>query len=420
MRKDRIFWLLAVAVIGVMSSCEKEQFDKKKYNEFVDYEFMIDNMDRSHNWSLTHSDTVNIITPSTVNTVQILTGTPYGGNEVEICAEGVCYGNKATLAYTIPNTQNKLYLAAISSTGEYLGVTPFDYGTKSIDLTSQQLYTGSNLKEPIPQTFTYLFEENFPEPGDFDYNDVVLRIGKSYTESSYQVVLTVKLDAAGAAKQNGAAIHLAGIKYDEVAKVEIVFGEQMDKDYPMPRRYIGSDKLLVKGRNGEAIVNLFEDAHWALLKSSETNGSILRMKINTMHNDVENQGITVDPISTTYCITFKDRSVARGLTFDHIDPFILEEYNGSVWEVHTYAYKFNDVLKDIFRGNQDAYDNHVSWCVVVPQKDFRYAIEGMPLSTFSSQSGEVFGPYDDFSKWMKNHFAYNDWYKNISHMQFVY
>ena len=420
MRHCKYTWLLVATLLGIITSCEKEQFDKEAYNDYVDYEFMIDNMDRSHDWNLTKSDTITIIAPATIKAVQILTGTPYGGNEVEIAAEGVCYGDETTLAYTIPSIQTKLYLAALSPDGKYLGVTPFDFKTKSIDLTTQQLYIGTNLKEPIPQTFTYLYEEDFPLPGDFDYNDIVLRISKDYTESSYQVVLTVKMDAVGAAKQIAGGIHLAGIQYDDVAKVEIISGEQMDKNYPMPRRYISSEEPLMRGRNGEAVVNLFEDAHWVLLKNKNTNGSITRMRVNTSHTEIENQMTTATSVTTTYCITFKTREMARGLTFDRIDPFILEEYNGSVWEVHTYAYKFNDVLKDIFRGNQSAYDNHVSWCVVVPEKDFRYPIEGMSLGTYNSKSGEVFGPYSNFSNWMQNHFAYNDWYKNATRPQLLY
>ena len=131
MRHCKYTWLLVATLLGIITSCEKEQFDKEAYNEYVDYEFMIDNMDRSHDWNLTKSDTITIIAPATIKAVQILTGTPYGGNEVEIAAEGVCYGDETTLAYTIPSIQTKLYLAALSPDGKYLGVTPFDFKTKS-------------------------------------------------------------------------------------------------------------------------------------------------------------------------------------------------------------------------------------------------------------------------------------------------
>ncbi len=419
MKKYFLFISTALILLG-MNSCEKEQFDKELYNEYVDYEFMVDYMDPTHEWNLMKSDTLTVITPNNVQSIQILTENNYTSTEAEIAAEGICYGSETTLAYTIPIVQNTVYLAAISTNGNYIGVVPFNYGTKELDLTTTSLQSYGSPNQPTNQTFTYLFEEDFPLPGDFDYNDVVLRISKGYKNASYQVELHVKLEAAGASKKIAGAIHLGGIKYDDVKQVDITFGGQMDKDYPLARNYIGSENTLIKGRNGEAVINLFEDVHWALLRNSDTNGNITRLKLNTSHTDVENQSALVYPLTATYCITFYSREVARSLTFDRIDPFILEEYNGGVWEVHTYKYKFNDVLKNIFRGNQDAYDNHVSWCVVVPEKDFRYPIEGMSLGTYSKQSGEVFGPYHSFAYWMQNQKNYNDWYKIISSPQLLY
>lgn len=420
MTQKKLLTLMAAGLLAGLSACEKEQFDKQRYNEYVDYEFMIDNMDMSHQWQLTHSDTLTVKTSDAVHKVQILTDNPINTTNVEVAAEAVCYGNEAVLAYTIPNTQSTVYLSAIATNGNFLGIRKLTFGTKELDLTDIQQTEGSNINITTPQTFTYLYEENFPEPGDFDYNDLVLRVGKGYTESSYDLLLTVTVAAAGAVKQIAAGINLGGVSYDEVSKVEIVGGDIMDKDYPLPRRIMGSSDLLLRGRNGEAVINLFEDAHWVLLSGSDTNGSITRMLLNTVRGETEFRSASVSPVSRAYRITFRHRETARLLSFDQIDPFILEEYNGSVWEVHTYPYKFNDVLKDIFRGNQSAYDNHVSWCIVVPQKDFRYPIEGMSLGTYNKENGEVFGPYPDFANWMKNHFSYNNWYTNATHPQLLY
>lgn len=411
--------IFAIAMLAI-TSCETEKFDQEAYNEFVDYEFMVDNMDRQHDWKLTKSSAITIDVSGDIDYVQVLTDNIYTSTKAEIAAQGVCYDNTATLSYCIPITQNQLWLAAVGMDGRYKGVVPFNYGTPYIDLKQQTLQNEGRYTLPTPQTFSYLYEEDFPLPGDFDYNDIVMRVSKGYGDVSYQVYLTVKLEAVGASKHIAAAINLGGITYDEVKSVEIVNGEKLDEGYPLTRGFITSNDLLLKGRNNEAIVNLFEDAHWTLLKSKTSDGSIARMRINTVHGESEFFSTTADPVSVTYCITFKSREIARKLTFDNIDPFILEEYNGAIWEVHTYYYKFNDVLKDIFHGNESAYDNHVSWCVTVPQADFRYPVEAMAIGTYSKETQAVFGPYDGFAYWMQNHNSNQDWYLNPTRPNLLY
>ena len=59
------------------------------------------------------------------------------------------------------------------------------------------------------------------------------------------------------------------------------------------------------------------------------------------------------------------------LSFDQIDPFLVQDYNGCMWEIHTYRFKFAEVLKSVFNGKADFYDNHISWGVVIPKGDFR-------------------------------------------------
>ncbi len=420
MHRKTLILLLGSILTLTVASCKKELFDPDAYNEYVDYQFMIDNMDRTHDWKLTKHSTITVTTPDNVRSVQVLTANPHVSALSEIAADGICYGNTATLSYSVPSGQTELFLAALSFSGNYMGVVPFSYGTTTLDLNAQPLQTAGMLANPTPQTFTYLYEANFPEPGDFDYNDCVLRVNKSYTDASNQVLLTVTLSALGTQKQVAAAIHLGGFKYDDILSVEIVNGEQMDKDYPFSRRMTGSDDPLVKGRNDEAVINLFEDGHWVLTKEKLSNGSIERRVLNTTRSQNETYSSLAAPVTTTYCISFKSRELARQLTFENIDPFILEDFNGSIWEVHTYYYKFNDVLKDIFRGNASAYDNHVSWSVAVPKKDFRYPVEGMALGTFSNESGGLFGPYDGFTYWVQNHLSNTDWYLHPTRPQLLY
>jgi hypothetical protein len=427
MKTTKLSLLLLLGVTMVTLSCEKEKFDKDAYNELVDYQFLVDNMDKEHEWCLTHSDTVTIINKGEdIYTVQVLTANPYLSEDAEIAAEGICFQNQqkdgyeTTLSYTLPSTQTQAYIAAKRKNGSYIGVVYFAVGTDTVDLDIEVMQTAGTLKEPQPQTFTYLYEEGFPLPGDFDFNDLVLRISKSTTSLSYQVDLKVTVDAVGAARTYAAAIQLAGIKYTDIEKVEILEEKAMDAGYPLRRMTIDSDKTLLKGRNGEAVINLFESGHYVMNNELNSVGSVQTLLYNTETTERKNQSATVSPVTRTYRITFKDRSVTRAFTFDQIDPFLIQEYNGGLWEIHTYRYKFAEVLKSIYNGKQAYYDNHVSWSVVIPKGDFRYPIEGMSLGTYNNISGETFGPYMSFADWMKDHTQNNDWYLKIDHPQLLY
>ena len=418
---------MTIAVVAfaltAMTGCKKDQFDQKVYQGSVDSQFMIDYADPDHDWCLTKSDTITINTSEEkIYSVQVLTANPYGTAKPEIAAEGVCYGNHATLAYTIPITQSTVYIAALDNEGSYLGAMPFQYGTEQIDLLSSLLTKGSSLTSPTAQTFTYLYESTFPSPDDFDYNDMVLRISKSMPNpgNAYIVDLTVTLEAVGAGELYAGAIQLDGIRMEDIEKVEIVGGKAMDDGYPIdPATFIKNKDVWQEGKTHNVLIRLFECAQFAISKKQDYAGDIAIIRYNTARTDRENYSATVDPLTVTYRIYFKDADKAHSLTFDRIDPFIIHQYNIGHFEVHTYAHKFDLCISNLDT-NLKAYDNHISWAVVIPKGDFRYPIENMPLSTFSTLTGSAFGPYDGFATWMGNHLISRDWYLTPTRPQLLY
>ena len=428
MKTTSLFHLFSTIVLSafLLSSCEKEKFDKNLYNELVDLQFLIDNVDKEHGWSLTHSDTVTILnTGEEIYSVQVLTKNPYRERGAEIAAEGVCFlneqrdGYSTTLAYTLPLIQREAYIAAKRKDGSYIGVTAFEVGKDTVDIGYTLIPLGSILQEPTAQTFTYLYEEGFPIPGDFDFNDLVLRISKQTGEYSYQVDLKVTVEAVGAIKSYAAAILLAGVNYDDISNVEILDGEAMDKGYPLMRLNITNEQTLLKSRNGEAVINLFESGHYVLNHELNSVGSVQTLFYNTESTPTEKTSQSVAPVTRTYRIHFKNRN-SRMLTFDQIDPFLVQEYNGGLWEIHTYRYKFEETLHSIYGGKADFYDNHISWAIVVPKSDFRWSIENIPLGTYNSSTGETFGPYTSFAEWMKDHTQNNDWYERVAYPRYLY
>ena len=422
MKKTAVIVMLSALLWAGLASCEKEQFNKEIYDGYVDYQFMVDSVDRTHDWLLTQSGSVMVTLPMEVSRVQLFTADPYSIPGAEIAAESNALNGESqlTLPYTIPIGQHTLYAAAINSNGEYLGVMPFDVDSQTLTLTTDRL-TGSGTPLATDyQTFTYLYEADYPYPGDFDYNDLVLRITKKPGPQPQDIDLTVTLEAAGTDASCAAAIQLAGINYNDVEKAEIVNGMQMDLGYPLSNRFIKNDDLLQKGKNSQAVIRLFEHMHWAFSKKTNKLGTIDMLRYNTSHTDTENYSATVNPITTTYRITFKDASKARQFTFDNIDPFIIHVYNGGYWEVHTYAHKLDEVLWSIYNGKQNLFDNHISWSLVIPQRDFRYAEEGICLGSYNTKTGSRFGPYRYFSYWMQNHVSYQDWYRQITQEQLLY
>ena len=65
---------------------------------------------------------------------------------------------------------------------------------------------------------TYLFEEECPVPGDYDYNDVVLRISQEPV-GNRQIDLHVTLSAVGGTKQMAGGIRLMGYNYNSVESI---------------------------------------------------------------------------------------------------------------------------------------------------------------------------------------------------------
>lgn len=425
MKKNYFFLCLAVFALS-LTSCNKELFDQEQYDELVDNQFMIDNADPNHDWCLTKNDTLLIKAPDAdIYRVQVLTADPYLVQGSEIAADGVCYNAEAQLTYTVPDVTTMLYLAALDVNGNYLGVAPFTYGSKSLVVTKASLIKSNVIYPPVPQTFTYLYESTFPIPDDFDYNDLVLRISKSYTTLSTQVDLKVAVVAAGTANPYAAAIHLGGVNYDDVMSVEILDGDPMDEGYSFQRSLITQSGTLIKGRNGEAVIRLFEHVHWVFNKQLTDMGAIEGIKYNTSHEVKEHVSAEIDPVVRTFRITCKTREVARSITFDRIDPFLVcntkydQVMDAGIWEIHTYQYKFTGILRDCFT-DKNAYDNHVSWALVIPKGDFRYPLEGISMCTYQKEIDATFGPYEGFANWLKSHLTNHDWYLHVTREQLLY
>ena len=421
MKISKTTFIFALAVLA-MASCNKDLYDKDLYNGLVASQFMIDNADPYHNWRLTkHSSVIVNSQDESIRSIQILTENPYTSTSAEIVAESIIFGFEEELSYTVSVLTNELYAVAYDVYGNDLGYTKFAYNAFTLELSLNSLTKPGTINKPSYQTYTYLYESNFPMPDDFDYNDMVLRISKKKPEigNSYVIDLVVTLAACGAGELYAGAIQLDGIRKDDIESVEIVGGKPMDDGYPTSPTYITDNSVLQSGRNGYAVIRLFECAQWAISKQQDNVGDIAVIRYNTEPTDKENYSAKVSPVTTTYRITFKNSDTADGFTLENVDPFLIHEYNTGFFEVHTYDHKFDLCISPINTNMLD-YGNNVSWAVVIPKGDFRYPIEGTPLCIYSEDIDEYYGPYEGFAKWIKDCDTNHDWYKTVTDATLVY
>jgi hypothetical protein len=77
---------------------------------------------------------------------------------------------------------------------------------------------------PEPDSFSmrYCFEDNFPDAGDYDFNDVVLTVTPSLNDKT--LTIQVSLDAVGALKTIGAAIRLVSLKSTDLNSYTVTSG----------------------------------------------------------------------------------------------------------------------------------------------------------------------------------------------------
>lgn len=215
---------------------------------------------------------------------------------------------------------------------------------------------------------TYLFEDNWPEKGDYDMNDIVMSATIANTIAPdgrvKAVDIDVKLYAVGATKKLGVAFQLKGVPAGAVAESEA--GQQY------------------------AVVRLFDDAHAAL---GVPGGRIA----NTYTYD---EGLVKEFRKHIEFTTPLESGISEG----NLNLFIV--WGGMDTD------KRNEIHVAGFRGTDKAATNSQStefytttddgwmWGLRIPQLNFAsFPKEGTPIST----------AYSGFGAWMKEN-GLPDWY----------
>ncbi len=414
MRKAIWVWAV-IGILAATSACKKNLYDMELTKQALELTFHNDSVDKTHTWSLLDDYTVNVTANVTdVDRIEVLSINPYAANNksVELLAkqEDVEEGDVVTLTYSVPTANDSVYIAAVDINEKYK-VVAIKKGTETADFTTLNTTIEGELAIPTSQEVYYCFCNSFPQPSTtWGYNDLVYRISKEVI-SDKVLRINVTLSAIGNTNQMAGALRLDGVSFDNVDNIKISNGNTFSKYTSSSRLIIKDENTLLKGQDGSAVINLFDDAHKAFYVRTEDNGKINRYYINVTHTTDVNH-MEFSPVTVSYDITFKNSEIAQTVSFGKLDPFILYYYNSNVWEVHKYKFKFKEILYEYLSGSPSSYDTGFSWALEIPHKWFRWPLQGTSMGSY--KKGVIYGAYQQpkhsFGEWGTNKTVATDWY----------
>lgn len=403
------------AIVGTGISCKREMFDEEKYDTLIKIVSPVDTVDPNHTWTLTASKTFTVTVNAGVGTkkLQILDLNPMASSSAHVMAQiDAEEGDRVSLNVCYPLVRDVLFAAAVDADGKYT-IASFKISGDEADFSNTLVLQQELLYTPSPQYHAFCYEQEFPEPGDYDYNDVVMHIALERA-SAKEMYVRVRLAAVGGDQQLAGCIRLPEFGYNEIDTVYTVNDDSFNKDITDQYLVVQKDlSLLLKGRSGEPILNLFADAHWATGDVLNADfGTFQRKKYNvTKQSDSKSQLMV--PREIIFVIRSKNESRLNEMALDNIDPFIIKGYNGANMEVHTFPYRKVKALNDY---NYIEVDN-LPWALAIPTGAFCHPLDGVNMGfRLKGQNTQyLFGAYakkgNSFGEWSMNHNSCLNWYE---------
>lgn len=265
----------------------------------------------------------------------------------------------------------------------------------------------------------YCFEDNFPDFGDYDFNDIVLTL--TPTVSGNTMSIKVSLDAVGATKSIAAAIRLVGINTTDLRAYYPVKQFEPLPDNMASIGNISTNKTFVTesdeiNHTSDLVIVLFQNAHWAINPQRGTDGQPINVFYNTVKDPDYPNAMTIEPPVAEFELVFNDPKKASTIAENNFDVFIVEPYNSGYWEVHTVqnGFKCAQVLTPLKSSDYaQRYNDNIPWAIMTAGNDFRYPIEWQNIG---QKKGETLtGAYKTeghaFGSWAENPETSKDWYK---------
>ena len=204
--KSKILLGFSVLTLGLTSCHDDVSFDQDTYDTLVQLSFPVQDIDSNHDWSTIGSATVSLTVNSETGTtfqVRIYEENPIGHQgALTKLGEGIVADNEtAAIRFSYRLAQPSAYVVLFDP-DNYMTVYPVTIKDGSASVVIQMPAPGEgtpvNQLQEKPLSFRYCFEDNFPEAGDYDFNDCVFTVTPQLdAQDAKKVTVTVSLDAVG-------------------------------------------------------------------------------------------------------------------------------------------------------------------------------------------------------------------------------
>ncbi len=429
-----LFSCLMLCMMVVMSCKDDTVFNQNDYDATVKAAFPVQNVDATHSWASvgTGRAFIQINGTSTTKYTYII----YDQNPIEspksltALGQGTGYGGaKAASLFNYMLDHTIVYVALFDGvnymvvykgtiTNGVLSLTVNAYDSTATVSDETYIGVGKSTTPPASQTMAlrFLFEDEFPQADDYDFNDCVFSIAPSIdTDNPKKVTLTVRAEACGTTKCIGGAVRLKHItasmlsNYSCTKAFSIPPSDKLGEYKNIP----DGDFTTSKDPNDKSslVILLFKDMHWVLKPDLASDGGVQRYYFNAQRKD--QPGYATATVQTaTYVLEFNNETDARKMMDQSVyDAFVVESYNGSYWEIHTVQNGNKGALvihSDVHAGT---YDGYLNAYVNSSTGNYPWALLVSGATAYPYELVKITAAYPNFAAWGQNQSMSIDWHR---------
>lgn len=248
--------------------------------------------------------------------------------------------------------------------------------------------------ESMTQNHTWIIEDTYPNPGDYDMNDLVIGIDSIVRMMTAQyeaqsLTFYMRVRAIGGTRRIGAALQLDGIAPSNVQSVEYSNGIEFSGDM------FDTNPQGVENGQTFAVIPFFDNAHKLLGVNNTTT------IVNTISQG-ELQGTEKELKNIKVTIYFSTPVPGSVLTLNKLNLFtVIASYNNPR-ETEIHLPKFSHTDKSMTQEDLQENTKGLMWGLLLPGQ-FRYAEERIDIRQ----------AYPKFESWISSNKENNkDWYEH--------